>query len=111
MSTGNDKPARAEVVGSLLQPERLLQARRERQEGTLPVEELTKIEDQAVLDAIALQESVELDVITDGEMRRPGWADTGRHLDGLEPRQVARSYPATARTQAQSQQPPRGLFG
>ncbi|MBO0713545.1 MAG: hypothetical protein J2P59_02225, partial [Acidimicrobiales bacterium] len=43
--------------------------------------------------------------------RRPGWADTGRHLDGLEPRQVARSYPATARTQAQSQQPPRGLFG
>lgn len=111
MSNGNEKPARAEVVGSLLQPERLLQARRERQEGTLPAEELKKIEDQAVLDAIFLQESVELDVITDGEMRRPGWADTGRHLDGLEPRQVARSYPATARAPAQRQEPPRGLFG
>jgi 5-methyltetrahydropteroyltriglutamate--homocysteine methyltransferase len=111
MSNGNGKPARAEVVGSLLQSERLLQARRERQEGTLPAEELTKIEDQAVLDAIALQESVGLDVITDGEMRRPGWADTGRHLDGLEPRQAARSYPASARPPASGQQPGRGLFG
>lgn len=111
MSQGNAKPARAEVVGSLLQAERLLQARKERQEGTRSLEELTKIEDQAVLDAIALQESVGLDVITDGEMRRPGWADTGRHLDGLEPMQAARSYPATARPPAQSQSAGRGMFG
>lgn len=111
MSTGDARVARAEVVGSLLQPEGLLQARRQRQEGTLPAGELTKIEDQAVLDAIALQESVGLDVITDGEMRRPGWADTGRHLNGLEPREVARSYPATARAPASGARPGRGLFG
>jgi 5-methyltetrahydropteroyltriglutamate--homocysteine methyltransferase len=86
--------ARAETVGSLIQPEELLEVRRRHQEGQASEQELTEVEDRAVLEAIALQESVGLDVITDGEMRRPGWADTVRHLEGLAPREVQRSYPA-----------------
>lgn len=93
---GSMEPARAETVGSLLQPERLLQARAAHERGELSAGELTAIEDQAVLDAIALQEGVGLDVVTDGEMRRPGWADTGRHLEGLERHAGAQSYPAHA---------------
>jgi 5-methyltetrahydropteroyltriglutamate--homocysteine methyltransferase len=90
------EPARAETVGSLLQPGRLLEARAARERGEISKEELEAIEDDAVLRAIALQEEVGLDVITDGEMRRPAWADTGRHLDGLERRPGAQSYPAHA---------------
>lgn len=86
---------RAETVGSLLQPPGLLEARQQAREGLKSAEELHAIEDAAVLDAIRLQESVGLDIITDGEMRRAGWADTSRHLDGLELREATRSYPAT----------------
>lgn len=85
---------RAEVVGSLLQPEGLLSARAEF--GAYDPR-LVEIEDAAVLEAIALQEAVGLDVISDGEMRRPSWADTNRHLTGFELRPGERSYPASAR--------------
>ena len=86
---------RAENVGSLLQPTQLLEARKGVQEGTVTTAELHAIEDQAVLAAIQLQESVGLDVITDGEMRRQGWSLTRPFLLGLETRQGRSSYPAT----------------
>lgn len=86
--------ARAETVGSLLTPEELLEARAAAQAGRITAAELVAIEDRAVLEAVALQEQVGLDVITDGEMRRPGWSDTVRHLSGLERRPGAQSYPA-----------------
>jgi 5-methyltetrahydropteroyltriglutamate--homocysteine methyltransferase len=73
--------ARAETVGSLLRPPALLAAR-----GTLDEEAVRVLEDQAVLEAIELQRSAGLDVITDGEMRRSGWAATTEALDGFEPR-------------------------
>ncbi len=63
-------PFRAEHVGSLLRPASLLVARREREAGTLPEEELAQAEDRAILDAIALQEELGLQSITDGEFRR-----------------------------------------
>lgn len=88
--------ARAETVGSLLQPESLLEARQKLEAGQIAEGDLTKIEDSEILAAIELQESVGLDVVTDGEFRRPGWADTVRHLNGIEPRPGERSYPATA---------------
>lgn len=96
MATTTKPVARAETVGSLLQPDDLLEARKRVEDGQISVEELTAIEDREILAAIELQESVGLDVITDGEFRRPGWADTVRHLNGLEPREGERSYPATA---------------
>jgi 5-methyltetrahydropteroyltriglutamate--homocysteine methyltransferase len=67
---------RSDVVGSLLRPEYLRQARRAVREGTLSVEALRTVEDRAVREAIALQESAGLDVITDGELRRNSWVVT-----------------------------------
>jgi 5-methyltetrahydropteroyltriglutamate--homocysteine methyltransferase len=78
--------ARAETVGSLLRPPELLEARRAVSAGTLGAERLRELEDEAVLEAIRLQEEAGLDVITDGEMRRAGWTATTEVLDGFEPR-------------------------
>ena len=44
--------ARAETVGSLLRPERLLAARRDRAGGAAGDEQLRELEDAAVLEAI-----------------------------------------------------------
>jgi 5-methyltetrahydropteroyltriglutamate--homocysteine methyltransferase len=88
---------RAETIGSLLQPDQLLRARKSLQSGALSPAELAVIEAAAVDAAITLQEDSGLDVITDGEMCRPTWHDTSRHLLGLEPRDSERSYPSTAK--------------
>jgi 5-methyltetrahydropteroyltriglutamate--homocysteine methyltransferase len=61
---------RAETIGSLLRPERLKEARRQFEAGSLLPAELKRIEDEAVDEAIGLQERASLDVVTDGEMRR-----------------------------------------
>ena len=71
-------PFRADHVGSLLRPQRLSQARKSYREGQLSREQLTQIEDEAILEAIALQEGVGLRSITDGEFRRSLW-----HMDFL----------------------------
>lgn len=78
--------ARAETVGSLLRPPQLLAARHDLGEGRSTPERIRELEDAAVLEAIGLQEAVGLDVITDGEMRRRGWAATIEALEGFEPR-------------------------
>ena len=62
--------SRSDVVGSLLRPSYLAEARAQLEAGTLTPAEFKPIEDRAVREAIALQESVGLDVITDGEQRR-----------------------------------------
>jgi 5-methyltetrahydropteroyltriglutamate--homocysteine methyltransferase len=67
---------RADVVGSLLRPEALRRARQGAREGRVTPEALRAAEDQAVREAIALQEGAGLDVITDGELRRSSWVIT-----------------------------------
>ena len=62
--------ARADVVGSLLRPPELLEARERYAAGDLSAAEFKRIEDRAVDWAIGLQERAGLPVITDGEMRR-----------------------------------------
>lgn len=62
--------AHADVVGSLLRPAELLGAQKQLATGTITAVEFKEIEDRAVDAAIVLQESVGLDVVTDGEMRR-----------------------------------------
>ena len=62
--------ARADVVGSLLRPRALLDARDRLERGELTPAEFKRVEDRAVDQAIALQEAAGLDVVTDGEMRR-----------------------------------------
>jgi len=59
-----------DVVGSLLRPPELLSAQKQLAAGALSASQFKQIEDRAVDEAIALQESVGLEVVTDGEMRR-----------------------------------------
>ena len=60
----------ADVVGSLLRPPELLKAREDLVAGRIAQVQFKAIEDRAVDEAIALQEEVGLEVVTDGEMRR-----------------------------------------
>jgi 5-methyltetrahydropteroyltriglutamate--homocysteine methyltransferase len=64
---------RADVVGSLLRPEYLREARDAARAGTKGADEVREIEDRAVLEAIAIQEDAGIEAITDGEYRRYGW--------------------------------------
>jgi 5-methyltetrahydropteroyltriglutamate--homocysteine methyltransferase len=62
--------AHTDVVGSLLRPQALLDARLRFEQGDMQPAEFKRIEDAAVDAAVALQEQAGLDVVTDGEMRR-----------------------------------------
>ena len=62
--------AHTDVVGSLLRPPELLKARSDAAAGKITQAAFKAIEDQAVDEAVALQEAVGLPVVTDGEMRR-----------------------------------------
>lgn len=77
---------RAEVIGSLLRPSTLLDARRKQQSGELSDDAFKRIEDSAVDEAIAIQVAAGVDVVTDGELRRNTFigplTDT---VDGLGP--------------------------
>ena len=64
---------RADVVGSLLRPDYLREAREAALAGTIDGGKLRAVEDRAVLEAIALQENAGIEAITDGEYRRHGW--------------------------------------
>jgi 5-methyltetrahydropteroyltriglutamate--homocysteine methyltransferase len=61
---------RADVIGSLLRPTVLLEARSRYDSGDLDRASFKRMEDRAVDMAIALQELAGVDVVTDGEMRR-----------------------------------------
>jgi len=62
--------AHTDVVGSLLRPPELLQARQQLAAGMVSQADFKAIEDRAVDAAVRLQEEAGLDVVTDGEMRR-----------------------------------------
>lgn len=60
----------AEVIGSLLRPQYLKEARKQWEAGQLTTWEFKQIEDRAVDEMLALQERSGVEVVTDGEMRR-----------------------------------------
>ncbi|MDP9379110.1 MAG: cobalamin-independent methionine synthase II family protein [Chloroflexota bacterium] len=62
--------SRADIVGSLLRPPELLEARERVARGELSPSEFKRVEDRAVDEALALQIEAGLEVVTDGEMRR-----------------------------------------
>jgi len=64
---------RADHVGSLLRPQKLLEARASWKGGKLTFEALQNIEDEAIREVVKLQENVGLKAITDGEFRRENW--------------------------------------
>jgi len=79
------KKIRTDVVGSLLRPDYLKSARERADEGKTGPEELRTAEERAVREAVALQESAGLDVITDGEMRRLNFQDSfGASVAGFD---------------------------
>ncbi len=73
---------RSDVVGSLLRPAYLAEARREVEGGRLDPAAFKRVEDRAVDEAIALQEQAGLHVITDGELRR--YAFFGHLIESLD---------------------------
>ena len=76
---------RTDVVGSLLRPESVKAARRRFDEGQIDAAGLRRIEDEAVRDAVKLQESIGLDVISDGEIRRLNFQDSfGAAVEGYD---------------------------
>jgi len=76
---------RRDVVGSLLRPAFLKQARKRYDEGSLSEPELRKVEDRAVRQAVALQEEIGLEFGTDGEMRRLNFQDSfGASVTGFD---------------------------
>ncbi len=79
-------PFRADHVGSLLRPARLLQARADHAAGRLPAEALRAVEDEAIREAVRMQEELGLQAATDGEFRRASWhMDFIYQLGGIHP--------------------------
>ncbi len=84
MADRTTPPFRADHVGSLLRPPALLQARADAAAGAITPAELRATEDDAVADAVRMQEEVGLRAVTDGELRRGSWhMDFIYQLDGI----------------------------
>lgn len=79
-------PFRADHVGSLLRSPAVKQARHQHlDDHSISREQLAEVEDEAIRDAIKLQEDVGLPVVTDGEIRRSFWHyDFMQELDGFK---------------------------
>jgi 5-methyltetrahydropteroyltriglutamate--homocysteine methyltransferase len=76
MSVRTTPPFRADHVGSLLRPRALLQAREDAARGAISPDDLRAAEDEAIRDAVRMQEGIGLRSVTDGEFRRASW-----HMD------------------------------
>ncbi|MBI3710072.1 MAG: 5-methyltetrahydropteroyltriglutamate--homocysteine S-methyltransferase [Proteobacteria bacterium] len=78
MTARTKPPFRADHVGSLLRPKEVLQARDGHKQGRISSAKLRTIEDEAIRQAVKMQEDLGLQAVTDGEMRRGSW-----HMDFL----------------------------
>jgi len=75
MAVLNGGPAdHVDHVGSLIRPADLMECWHEHEAGNRSAEELRAIQDQAIRDAVRLQENCGLTVVSDGEFRRGGWS-------------------------------------
>src|SRR5471030_2890710 len=78
-------PFRADHVGSLLRPRRLLDAGEDLAQGRITAAELRTIEDEEIRKAVTMQRDVGLQSATDGEFRRGSWhMDFIYQLGGIE---------------------------
>ncbi len=78
MAPASKPPFRADHVGSLLRPPEIHAARARAAKGEIGAAALRAAEDEAIRKVVALQESVGLQAVTDGEFRRGFW-----HVDFL----------------------------
>jgi 5-methyltetrahydropteroyltriglutamate--homocysteine methyltransferase len=60
-------------VGSLVRPAKLLEAMQASEDQPLPAEQLRKIQDDSIKEAVRQQDELGLPFTTDGEFRRRGW--------------------------------------
>ena len=87
-------PYRAEHIGSLPRPERLMTAREQYAAGSLSKEGLRKVEDECIREAVKMQERVGIHVVTDGEYRKRGWREfLYDKVKGFGPETVQRDFP------------------
>jgi 5-methyltetrahydropteroyltriglutamate--homocysteine methyltransferase len=110
---------RADVVGSMLRPPELVEARRAFRDGRLGAEEYRAVEERAVDDALRIQEESGVDVVTDGEMRRDiffdffvsgaegltvheGWTVRFRNANDEDAMQVTMPFVVTGRLRPRS---------
>jgi 5-methyltetrahydropteroyltriglutamate--homocysteine methyltransferase len=77
---------RADHVGSLLRPQTIKDARKAcLEDGTINAGALSRVEDEAIYQAVIMQQSAGLKAVTDGEYRRSFWHyDFMSHLTGFE---------------------------
>jgi len=61
---------RAEQIGSLLRPTKVMDARATHAQGSITIEQLREVEDRAIIDALEMQRQVGVDIFSDGEFRR-----------------------------------------
>src|SRR5579859_877878 len=81
---------RADQVGSYLRSQELKDAYTGYRQGSLPLERLREIEDREILKVLDMQQQVGIDVVSDGEYRRGGWASdfqdaVGGYVPGSPP--------------------------
>ncbi len=87
-------PFRADHIGSLKRPAKLLQKRKELDDGKTTPEELKVVEDEAIRTIIEMQREVGIKSITDGEFRR--CAHTALHRFGIGLKREAGTCSTTA---------------
>jgi 5-methyltetrahydropteroyltriglutamate--homocysteine methyltransferase len=76
---------RTDVIGSLLRPAFLKDARKAFDEGKMPADEFRAVEDKAVRQSLRMQEEAGLAVLTDGEQRRLNFQDSfGGAVEGFD---------------------------
>jgi 5-methyltetrahydropteroyltriglutamate--homocysteine methyltransferase len=72
--TSNQTVFRADQVGSFLRSQELKDARAAHQAGHLSLVQLREVEDREIQRVLEMQAEVGIDVVSDGEFRRGGWA-------------------------------------
>jgi len=91
---------RADHVGSFLRPKTLLAAREKWSHGSLPAEELRKLEDQYISELVPREIEAGVRSITDGEFRRAFFhLDFLKHLDGIEVEGLMAAAPNSSEAQ------------
>ncbi len=82
----NEPPFRAELIGSLVRPQVIKDARNEFDDGSLSEPELKDIEDNEIRRIISLQEELGFKIVSDGEIRRSTYSEsfTTHGITGFE---------------------------
>ena len=67
-------PFHAEHIGSFVRPQKLIEAARSHKAGKLDDAGFRRVQDDCIREIVAVQESIGLPSITDGEFRRRSWS-------------------------------------